>query len=145
MEEVKPAESEPAEEELEEITEPEPAKPDIEAREVHEAPEEPVVEMPVLDLKEQIAYVEANESDYQARIELARALWRTGDVEEAVEHYVRLIRANELLDKVIEDLESYAERDPKDPRSLQTLGDAYMKEGELDKALAAYKRAMNLF
>ncbi len=142
----------------EELPEPAPTKLE-EAEEVHEAPQTPVAEPPpaveeeaepagedtTLDLEERSAYVETNESDYEARLELARALWSTGDVNEAIEHYVRLIRTSDLLDQVIDDLESYTEQAPEDPRPLQTLGDAYMKDGELDRALQAYKRAMNLF
>mgnify|MGYP006284805079 CR=1 FL=1 len=151
-----------AEEEREvEAPEPEPAQPKIRAREVHRAPQPPAIEPPTeaaekktaptpleeipFDLEERAAYVEANESDYEARLELARALWRTGDVDEAVEHYMRLIRASDLLDQVIDDLESFAAQAPKDPQPLQTLGDAYMKDGNLEQALKAYKQAMGLF
>jgi len=108
-----------------------------------EAPVE--IEVPRFDVAERAAYVEENKSDYQARIELARAFWNMGNIDEAVEHYTRLIRGSDLLDQVINDLKTYTDQKPDDPRPLQTLGDAYMKEGDLDRALDAYKQAMGLF
>ncbi|MGC9400548.1 MAG: tetratricopeptide repeat protein, partial [Anaerolineae bacterium] len=162
FEEAQPIEEPRTARPAEATVEPEPEVPTEEPEGAPEAPEEeiPAVVMEeeaiaakpkpevlprVKDLQTYVAYVEEHQDDYQARLKLARALWNSGSVDEAIEHYVRLIRNNELLDQVIEDLQSWAREQPEDPRTLQTLGDAYMKEGNLDQALNAYRRAMSLF
>ncbi len=131
------------------------AAPPLEAR-VEEAAEETpaVAEAPraaevapspqVRDLDSLLAYVKKHRSDHAARLELAQALWKAGRHEEALSHYSRLIRAEKMMDAVFADLTAYVEAYPADARLLRTLGDAYMKSGDLNEAMALYKQAMDL-
>jgi cytochrome c-type biogenesis protein CcmH/NrfG len=48
------------------------------------------------------------------------------------------------LERVIEDLRTALERDPKKPDLWQVLGDAYMKNDQLTEAIDAYKRGMEV-
>ncbi len=96
------------------------------------------------DLETMRAYVKKHRSDHAARLELAQALWKAGEYEEALTHYSRLIRAEKMMEQVFADLTAYVEARPTDARLLRTLGDAYMKSGDLNQAMALYKQAMDL-
>ncbi len=96
------------------------------------------------DLDSLRAYVKKHRSDHAARLELAQALWKVGEREEALKHYSRLIRAEKTMEQVLADLTAYVEANPADARLLRTLGDAYMKSGDLNQAMALYKQAMDL-
>ena len=87
------------------------------------------------------AYLRENPRDYDARLKLARALWQSGRREEALEAYSRLVRSGKLLDVVITELEEYLEKWP-DVETKRVLGDAYMKNDQLDKALEIYRQAL---
>jgi tetratricopeptide (TPR) repeat protein len=89
----------------------------------------------------QQAYLKENPRDYDARLELARALWQVDRREEALEAYDRLVRAGKSLDFVIAELEEYSEQWP-DVGTQRVLGDAYMKSGQLEKALELYRQAL---
>ncbi|MGC9467903.1 MAG: tetratricopeptide repeat protein, partial [Anaerolineae bacterium] len=106
------------------------------------APVEEVTESDEIDELRDL--VKRKRSDHVSRLKLARMLWQGGEVEEAMDHYSRLIRSSAKTDDVISDLEHYVEARPDEPRVLRTLGDAYMKFGELDRALAIFNRAMDL-
>jgi tetratricopeptide (TPR) repeat protein len=88
-----------------------------------------------------MAYLKENPRDYDARLELARRLWQVDRREESLEAYSRLIRAGRELDVVIEELEEYLEQ-WSDVSTQRVLGDAYMKNNQLDKALALYRQAL---
>jgi tetratricopeptide (TPR) repeat protein len=75
--------------------------------------------------------------DHEARLALAQAYKREGNLEEAIEHYEKLVQASALLDKVIEDL-----KDEENHLALRLLGDAYLKAGRLEEALEAYRKAL---
>ncbi|MBN1979587.1 MAG: tetratricopeptide repeat protein, partial [Anaerolineae bacterium] len=87
------------------------------------------------------AYLKKNPHDHDARLALARALWQSGRRKDALEAYSRLIRSGKLLDVVITELEEYLEKWP-DIETQRILGDAYMKNDQLDKALEAYRQAL---
>jgi hypothetical protein len=97
-----------------------------------------------VDLEELRAQVKKDKSDYKARLTLGRALWKSREVDAAIAQYTRLIRADEFMEEVIDDLQAYSAEKPTDPRPLRALGDAYMKQGLLDQALDTYKQAMDL-
>lgn len=61
-----------------------------------------------------------------------------------MKHYTTLIKAGALMEDIMADLKRYVTERPKSSSTLRTLGDAYMKEGLLDKALESYNRAMEL-
>ncbi len=108
------------------------------------APAKPKPAAPGGDLDALRAYVKKHRSDHAARLELAQALWKAGEHEEALKHYSRLIRAEKMMEQVFADLTAYVEANPADARLLRTLGDAYMKSGDLNQAMALYKQAMDL-
>jgi tetratricopeptide (TPR) repeat protein len=87
------------------------------------------------------AYLKENPRDYEAWLSLARGLWQTGDRKEALNAYGRLIRAGKSLETVTTELEEYVEQWP-DVATRRVLGDAYMKSGKLDRALALYREAL---
>jgi tetratricopeptide (TPR) repeat protein len=89
----------------------------------------------------QQAYLKENPRDYDARLNLARALWQAGRREEAMEAYGRLVRAGKLLDVVITELEEYLEKWPS-VTTQRVLGDAYMKSDRLGEALVLYRQAL---
>lgn len=90
------------------------------------------------------AYVKKKRSDDAARLSLGRALWEAGEIEEAMDHYGRLIKSSAQTEELLEDLQRYTEERPTEPGVLRTLGDLHMKEGDLQKALTIYNRAMDL-
>jgi tetratricopeptide (TPR) repeat protein len=87
------------------------------------------------------AYLKEHPRDYDAWLSLARALWQTGERDEALQAYGRLIRAGKSLDIVTTELEEYAGQWP-DVATRRALGDAYMKSGRLDEALTLYRQAL---
>ena len=114
---------------------------------------QPVVEQPEAaptpkfttgDLVEMRSYVQNNESDHTARLALARALWKAGEIEAALENYALLIQADAEIPDVMADLRQAVEERSEDTMVLQALGDAYMAQGLVDQALEIYNRAMNL-
>ncbi|HEY88963.1 MAG TPA: tetratricopeptide repeat protein, partial [Thermoflexia bacterium] len=120
-------------------------QPVVQEAVVKTAPEEKRKEItvPVFDLAERKSYVEANETDYQSRLELAQALWVRTERKESLQHYEELLQhADELLDNVVSDLQIYTQKNPDESQSLQLLGDAYMKQGSPQKALEAYRQAI---
>jgi tetratricopeptide (TPR) repeat protein len=88
------------------------------------------------------AYLKEHPRDYDAWLSLARGLWQTGDRSAALTAYGRLIRAGKSLDTVTTELEEYVEQWP-DVATRRVLGDAYMKSGMLDRALALYREALD--
>jgi len=96
------------------------------------------------DLDEMRAYTKRKRSDHAARLSLARALWHAGEIQESMQNYGRLIKSGARSDEVMADLEQYVESGPSNASVMRTFGDAYMKFGDLDKALEIYNRAMDL-
>ena len=104
-------------------------------------PEIPAVEAPAEPFSAERAYLKEHPRDYEAWLTLARALWQAGERKDALEAYSRVIRSGKLLESVIPDLEEYLEQ-WLDVRTQRTLGDAYMKDGQLQKALDIYRQAL---
>ena len=96
------------------------------------------------DLDEMRAYTKRKRSDHAARLSLARALWHAGEIQESMQNYGRLIKSGARSDEVMADLEQYVESGPASASVTRTFGDAYMKSGDLNKALEIYNRAMDL-
>jgi len=135
----------PVVEEMPGVTEMEaPAPIEEPAAAVEEAPavEAPIIEEAYVEpLDDQRAYVKEHRRDYEAWLALARALWQADERSEALEAYSRVVRGGKLLDGVIADMEAHVETWP-DPSAQRVLGDAYMKDGQLQKALDIYRRAL---
>jgi predicted negative regulator of RcsB-dependent stress response len=74
----------------------------------------------------------------EAELQLARTALENGDLGTAEKHYRRLVKHAELLNDVSGDLAA-SQREGKTDRALQrVLGDAYMRLGDTERALAAY-------
>ena len=138
------AEHEPA------VTEPEPtAFEEPAAVEFEESPAEGAHEAAVEEvtadaavLEEMRDHLKRKRSDHDMRLAYSRALWTAGDVKEAMKNYGALIKSGAKMAEVYDDLQSYLETAPKDSEILKTLGDAYMKDGHLERALEIYNEAM---
>lgn len=63
------------------------------------------------------------------------------DLEEAVQNYSNLIKSEQALPIVIQDLEELTTIFPKEVSIWQTLGDAYFRDNLITKAMAAYAKA----
>lgn len=72
----------------------------------------------------------------------ARESLRKTNIGEAAGAYAQLIRSGESLAEVIADLEAANDDLPDTPELLRALGDAYMKDNQLQRALDTYKRAL---
>jgi tetratricopeptide (TPR) repeat protein len=77
----------------------------------------------------------------ETRLANARTWLQAGRPEDALGAYESLIKANQFLDEVVTDLEAASERSP-DRRLLRALGDAYMRQDRLQKALDTYRLAL---
>jgi tetratricopeptide (TPR) repeat protein len=99
------------------------------------------VELPAEPFAAERGYLKDHPRDYEVWLALARALWQADERQESLETYTRVIRAGKLLDSVTADLEGYV-RQWRDASTQRVLGDAYMKDGRLQKALDIYRRAL---
>ncbi|NOK73840.1 MAG: hypothetical protein GFH24_608298n147 [Chloroflexi bacterium AL-N5] len=87
--------------------------------------------------------LEAEPHNHVLRLSLARISGQTGSTEMAVQQYKHLIKNNEFLDDVVDDLQDLiVDTDQTDRRILQrlhrTLGDAYSKQGRFQEAMEEY-------
>jgi cytochrome c-type biogenesis protein CcmH/NrfG len=60
-----------------------------------------------------------------------------------MKNYGTLIKSGAKMGEIYEDLQEYLQTHPKNSDVLRTLGDAYMKDGDLDRALEIYNEAMH--
>jgi cytochrome c-type biogenesis protein CcmH/NrfG len=74
----------------------------------------------------------------------ARKALTAGDAGRALSDYKKLIERKQDLETVIGDLEQALERYPNLPTMWQALGDAYMKADQLQEAIKAYQRGMEV-
>ena len=74
----------------------------------------------------------------------ARQALTAGDAGRALSDYKKLIERKQELETVISDLERALERYPNLPTMWQALGDAYMKSDQLQEAIKAYQRGMEV-
>jgi tetratricopeptide (TPR) repeat protein len=138
-EEVAPAEAAaPTLAEYVEVAEAEeaPVAPPETEREPVEAAESPITR-PLEPLR-----AEDLPENSDARLAMARAALNAGDWSEALMIYETLVASSELLDSVIEDMQTGVHRHADDVAGYQLLGDAFMKDGRLQDALKAYRTAL---
>jgi hypothetical protein len=75
----------------------------------------------------------------------ARDALAAGQIGDAIGHYDTAIQASEGLETVIAELfEAVSERHPVDVGLWQTLGDAYLRDDQIQEALDAYTKAEDL-
>ncbi|MBN1315161.1 MAG: tetratricopeptide repeat protein, partial [Anaerolineales bacterium] len=132
MEELEP------EEPIVEIEEPEPIPyKEPELKEIEPESIEPISDEQ--DLRE----VEiALPLDYGSRLTLARTLLEKDELEEALVEYNELIIAEHELDQVLKDLKKAVTSRPEHVKTWQLLGDVYMLQDDLERALDAYHKAL---
>ena len=68
----------------------------------------------------------------------------TGDTAGAINVFAKLIKRGKDLETVVSMLEDALQSRENQPELWQTLGDAFMKAGEVDKAVQAYQRGMEV-
>jgi tetratricopeptide (TPR) repeat protein len=101
----------------------------------------PTPAKPTVNVEPLLARLQADANDRDARLELARAWWSSGNRDQALEHYSTLVAAGAHSDETLNDLERIVEIDDRaDWHRL--LGDVCMKSGKLTRALEAYHHAL---
>ncbi len=90
-------------------------------------------------LLEELEFGEAPPEVLEARQHVA-----SGDLEQAAQSYTQLIKSNQNLDAIIQDLQTATQRYPQAIFLWQALGDAYLRAGQIQPALDAYNQAENL-
>lgn len=73
----------------------------------------------------------------------ARSAVSAGDLDQALEAYSQLVAAGEGLPFLIADMEKVLEEHGRQPGLRRLLGDAYSKNGQVQKALEAYRQALD--
>ncbi|KPL86782.1 tetratricopeptide repeat protein [Herpetosiphon geysericola] len=98
------------------------------------------------DFSEYYQQLEADPSNHGLRMALARMISQTASVDQALTEYKRLIKQNQLMDQVVDDLQDLIESHD-DPGLLQrlhrALGDAYSKQGRWREAMDEYGWVLN--
>ncbi|WP_420642652.1 hypothetical protein [Candidatus Leptofilum sp.] len=79
----------------------------------------------------------------EAKLGAAKEALTDGRIEEAMTQYKSLVADGSGMMAIIADLEQATDAHPQTPVLFQVLGDAYMRNGQLQKALAAYRSALN--
>lgn len=77
-------------------------------------------------------------------LKIARSLAQDGKMQEALGHYLCLVKLDQKLKHVIADLEAHRANPhmKQTPLMLQALADAYTKTGKLSKAMPLYRQAL---
>ncbi|MCB8922625.1 MAG: tetratricopeptide repeat protein [Ardenticatenaceae bacterium] len=78
------------------------------------------------------------------KLNAAREAASSGDVDEAMQAYQELVESGQGLSILIADLETAVQQHPKQPAMRRLLGDAYMRNGQLQKALDTYRQALDM-
>jgi competence ComEA-like helix-hairpin-helix protein len=86
----------------------------------------------------------ASKFDPEAALANARELMAEDQISEACNAYSSLIKKRVSLDEIIADLMQSAQDHPMNVEIVKTLGDAYMRSDDLDRALEAYSKAEEL-
>jgi tetratricopeptide (TPR) repeat protein len=79
----------------------------------------------------------------EAKLDMAQQSLADGRINEAISQFKELVAAGSGMMSIIAELEQAAEAHPQAPALSQVLGDAYMRNGQLQKALASYRAALD--
>jgi cytochrome c-type biogenesis protein CcmH/NrfG len=74
----------------------------------------------------------------------ARGHISNGDMEQAAESYTQIIKSNQHLETIIQDLQAATQLHPGAIYLWQALGDAHLRAGQIQLALDAYNQAEKL-
>jgi hypothetical protein len=77
------------------------------------------------------------------RLSAARRLLDENRHVDALPHYEALIDKSDSLPEVIGDLQNVVTAIPEEPRARRMLGDAHLRQGNLQAALDAYRSALD--
>ena len=94
-----------------------------------------------VNLEPLLVRLQYNKNDHDARLQLARAYWAMGDRAQSLVTYAQLAAANVLTEDLMADLERVVEI-YQDADWFRLLGDVYMKNSRLPRALDMYRRAL---
>ena len=78
------------------------------------------------------------------KLKTARQKINAGDPESSIDLYQSLIESGEGLNVIIGDLEIAASKYQDQAKLRHLLGDAYMQNGQLQKAMDTYREALDL-
>lgn len=112
---------------------PQPAQPVVPAQ---TAPPQPAASPVPVPAQAQI--------DVGAALTAAQSLAQSGNVDQALMEYEKVVRANAQLETVTASVAAIIKADKNNPAAYRVLGDALMRQGRLQEALDTYRRALNL-
>ncbi|MCA9897096.1 MAG: tetratricopeptide repeat protein [Anaerolineales bacterium] len=79
----------------------------------------------------------------EAKLGAAQDALADGRIQDALAQFKKLVSAGSGMMAVIVELEQATDAHPQVPALFQVLGDAYMRNGQLQKALASYRSALD--
>jgi len=82
--------------------------------------------------------------DVLPEIQDARKAFASGDMDQAMSQYEKLIKSRQLLPVVISDLQEAIDNYPEKASIWHQLGDAYLRDNQISKAMDAYSKAEEL-
>ncbi|MEZ4592344.1 MAG: hypothetical protein R3D55_14550, partial [Chloroflexota bacterium] len=100
-------------------------------------PEDDLLFEPVVEPSSGAYSVDAN------KLQVAQNALANGRIQDALAQFKQLVAEGSGMMAVIAELEQAADAHPQVPALFQVLGDAYMRNGQLQKALASYRSALN--
>lgn len=107
----------------------------------------PLPELDEADEQEEVAEEEAVVASVlqvdEEQLMAARAALASGDSQNAAATYQQLVAKGEGLMMLIGELETAVSQHQKEPAFRRLLGDAYMRNGQLQKALSTYRDALD--
>jgi cytochrome c-type biogenesis protein CcmH/NrfG len=77
-------------------------------------------------------------------LDAARVALAAGQTDQAAKAYAALIKRRSQLPTIISDLRAAVELDPRAAGLWQVLGDAFMKNDQVNDAIEAYRRGMEV-
>jgi len=121
----------------------EPARPAAEAAKPDSTPQRPKPAKPKAPRKRPVRPSRLRSGEEpEIVLALARQRLAENNFGESFDVYSELIHSSGMLEDVIADLEAANQKNPGMPELLRTLGDAYMRNNQLRRALDTYKQAL---
>jgi hypothetical protein len=118
------------------------SRPSRRAVERAAAPEPPIAPaIPPIEAEAFVSRLQADPSDYEAQLGMARVWWASGKRDQSLRFYQDLIKRELFLSEVADDLERNLETF-ENTDWYRALGDTHMKLGNLPQALDAYRQAL---
>jgi tetratricopeptide (TPR) repeat protein len=120
-----------------------PARPAAEAAKPDSTPQRPKPAKPKAPRKRPVRPSRLRSGEEpEIVLALARQRLAENNFGESFDVYSELIHSSGMLEDVIADLEAANQKNPGMPELLRTLGDAYMRNNQLRRALDTYQQAL---